>query len=153
MSCAIRDKIDSILRQARLDRDTPTMTVVGMLKNKVLTRLKDGSGTEETDELWLQMIASYAKELKKAITAFEAAGERGETLLAENRFELAFCEQFLPKKLDEEATEAIVRTIAAETGIKDPKQSGRLIGAVMKKHRDEVEAVHVKAAVAKILAE
>jgi len=153
MSSAIRDQIDSILRQARLDRDAPTMTVVGMLKNKVLTRLKDGSGAEETDELWLEMIASYAKELKKAITAFEAAGERGEALLAENRFELTFCEQFLPTKLDAEATEALVRTIVAETGIKDPKQSGRLIGAVMKKHRDEVEAVHVKAAVTKILAE
>lgn len=153
MSSAIRDQIDSILRQARLDRDAPTMTVVGMLKNKVLTRLKDGSGAEETDELWLEMIASYAKELKKAITAFEAAGERGAVLLAENQFELAFCEQFLPTKLDAAATEAIVRAIATETGIKDPKQSGRLIGAVMKKHRDEVEAVHVKAAVAKVLAE
>ncbi len=153
MSSEIRDQIDTILRQARRGRDAPTLTVVGMLKNKVLTKLKDGSGCEETDELWLQMIASYAKELKKAISAFEAAGERGATLLAENRFELAFCEKFLPTKLDAAATLALVRKVHAESGISDPRQAGRLIGAVMKKHRDQVEAALVKDAVAKVLAE
>jgi len=153
MSSAIRDQIDSILHQARRDRDAPTVTVVGMLKTKVLNRLKDGSGTEETDELWLQMIASYAKELKKAIPTFEAAGERGAVLLAENRFELAFCEQFLPKMLDAAATEALVREIHKDSGISDPRQAGRLVGMVMKTHRGKVEAGHVKAAVAKILAE
>lgn len=148
----IRAQIEAILRQARRDRDEPTKSVIGMLKNKVLTRLKDGSHAVEDDALWLDSITSYAKEVQKAIQKFEEIGEQGAQLLGEAQFELTFCQRFLPTKLDEAATEALVRAIAAEAKISDPKQIGRLIGAVMKGHRDEVDAALVRAAAEKVLA-
>ncbi|MEZ4383694.1 MAG: GatB/YqeY domain-containing protein [Nannocystaceae bacterium] len=153
MSTSIRDQIKAALLQARRERDEATKNVIGMLKNKMLSRLKDGSGAEENDALWLEVIATYAKEVTKAIVKLEEAGDRGAELVDEARFELGFCEQFLPKKLDEAATEALVRKIAAESGISDPKQAGRLTGAVMKKHRDEVDAALVRDIAARILSE
>ena len=149
----IREEIEKALRKARVDRDEATKNVIGMLKNKVLTQLKAGTGAVEDDALWLEQIQSYAKQVQKAIGEFEAAGDRGAELLAEARFELEFCERFLPKKLDEAATEALVRRIAGEAGISGPKMAGKLIGLVMKGHRDEVDAALVRAVAERVLAE
>ena len=148
---AIRDEIDAKLRQARIDKDEPTRNVIGMLKNKVLTVLKSGKGRAEDDALWREVLASYAKQLGKAIAEFEKVGERGNEAKAEAQFELKFCEQFLPKKLDEAATEALVKKVAAEAGVSSPKEMGKLMGLIMKNHRDEVDGGLVKKIAAKVL--
>ncbi|MEE9384063.1 MAG: GatB/YqeY domain-containing protein [Nannocystaceae bacterium] len=137
---AIRQQIDARLRQARIDRDGPTRDVIGMVKAKALMALKSGSkGREEDDPLWREVLAAYAKELKKAMASYAGLGERGQQGLNDARFELDFCEQFLPKKLDKAATEALVRRIATENGLTEAKQTGRLMGLVMKSHRHEID--------------
>ncbi len=150
---SISAQIKARLKQARRARDEDSKRVIGMLRTKVLNELKSGKGKEENDELWLAVLQSYAKQLRKSIAEYEKAGERGAALLAESRFELTFCEEFLPKRLDEAATEALVRAIAAESGLSGPKAMGRLMGAVMKKHRNEVDPALVRAAAQKVLAE
>jgi hypothetical protein len=148
---AIREEIDAKLKQARKDRDEPTKNVISMLKNKVLMELKSGSGAEENDELWKKTIASYAKQLSKAIPEFEQAGDRGVEAKKEAEFELAFCEQFLPKKLDAAATEELVRKLAADNGITDAKMMGKLMGLIMKSHKDEVDGQLARQAAQKVL--
>ena len=64
---AIKDEIDARLKQARRDRDEATLNVIGMLRNRVLTELKSGSGAVESDELWLAVIGAYVKQLRKSI--------------------------------------------------------------------------------------
>jgi uncharacterized protein YqeY len=147
----IREQIDAVFKQARRDRDEPTKNVIGMLKAKVLNELKSKKGGDETDELWLRTLGSYAKQLRKSIAQFEELGERGAEALSEAQFELDFCERFLPTKLDEAATEALVRRIAAEADITDKKMMGKLMGMVMKAHRDEVDPGVVKRVAAQVL--
>jgi uncharacterized protein len=149
---AIRDEIDARLKQARKDRDEKTKNVVAMLKNKVLTELKSGSGRVEDDALWTETIASYAKQLRKAMDEFDKVGERAQDAKAEAEFELAFCEGFLPKKLDEAATEALIRKIATEHGITDAKMMGKLMGIIMKSHKDEVDGQLVRTVAQRVLA-
>lgn len=147
----LREQIEAKLRQARLSKDEPTKNVIGMLKSKVLLELKSGAGKEENDGLWLEVLKGYVKQLKKTLAEFDALGERGKAGADEARFELAFCDQFLPKKLDEAATEAIVRQLASANNITDPKQVGRLMGLVMKAHKDEVDSDLVKQIATRIL--
>ena len=135
----IKTQIEKAFRKARLERDEPTKTVIGMIKNKVLTALKSGSGVEDSDELWLETVAAYAKQSRKTIAELEPLGEKAAEALAEAHFELEFCEQYLPKKLDAEATQALVRKLAEDNGISSKKQMGRLMGLIMKNHRDEVD--------------
>ena len=148
---AIREEIDAKLRQARIDKDERTRNVIGMLKNKVLLELKSGSGRTEDDVLWREVISSYVKQLQKAIPEFEKAGERGNEGKAEAEWELAFCNQFLPSKLDEAATEALVRKIAADNGLTSAREMGKLMGLIMKGHKDEVDGAVVKKVAAKVL--
>lgn len=136
---AIRDDLEARLKQARKDRDERTKNLINGLKNKVLMELKSGSGVADDDALWLDVIAKYAKQVTKAIPEFEKAGERGTEALEEARFELAYCEAFLPQKLDEAATEALVRSLVAEHHIDGPKQMGKLMGLMMNNHKDELD--------------
>ncbi|MFO7564917.1 MAG: GatB/YqeY domain-containing protein [Enhygromyxa sp.] len=147
----IKAQIDQAFRKARLERDEATKTVIGMLKNKVLTELKSGSGAVENDELWLASIAAYAKQCRKTLAELEPLGEKAADAVAEARFELEFCERFLPNKLDAEATEALVRKIAQDNGISDKKQMGRLMGLIMKNHRDEIDGDLARQAAEKVL--
>ena len=150
---AIKDEIDAKLRQARKDRDARTINVVGLIKNKVLAELKSGSGVVESDALWLDAIAAYQKGVKKAMVQFEELGDRGAEALDEAKFEVAFCEQFLPTKLDEAATEALVRKLVADNSLSGAASMGRLMGLVMKGHKDEVDGAIVKAVAQRVLAE
>ena len=150
----IKAQIKAAFRQARLDRDEPTKTVIGMLKAQVLNRVKSGQGVEETDELWLEVVQAYAKQLRKSIVEYEKIGDAAAENLAETRFELEFCERYLPTKLDAAATEALVRKIAEDNGIAaggGRKQMGRLMGMVMKSHRDEVDGDLVRKAAEALL--
>lgn len=149
---SIREDIDARFRKARLERDERTKNTIMMLKNKVLTELKSGSGAVEDDALWLAVITNYQKQVSKAVPEFEKAGERGVEALEEARFELAFCQQFLPSKLDEAATEAIVRRLVAEHGIEGPKQMGKLMGLLMKAHKDELDGDLARAVAQRVLA-
>jgi uncharacterized protein YqeY len=147
----IKAQIDAAFRKARLERDEPTKTVIGMLKSKVLLELKSGSGVTEDDELWLRTVAAYAKQVRKTIGELEPLGAQAAAALAEARFELEFCERFLPKKLDAAATEALVRKLAADNGITDKKQMGKLMGLIMKNHKDEVDGDLARAAAESVL--
>ncbi|MFV8754162.1 GatB/YqeY domain-containing protein [Nannocystaceae bacterium ST9] len=149
---SIKEQIDVAFRKARIERDEATKNVIGMLKNKVLMELKSGSGAVEDEAMWLRNVEAYAKQLRKAMAEFEALGDKALTQMAEARFELDFCERFLPKRLDADATEALVRKLAAESGVSDPKQKGKLMGLIMKGHKDEVDGDLVRVAVDKVLA-
>ncbi|PRQ06781.1 GatB/YqeY domain-containing protein [Enhygromyxa salina] len=150
-SDGIKAQIDKAFRKARLERDEPTKLVIGMIKNKVLTELKSGSGVEETDALWFDNVTAYAKQVRKTIAELEPLGDRAAEALAEARFELAFCEQFLPTKLDAAATDALVAELAQANGITDKKQIGRLMGLIMKNHRDEVDGDLARQAAERVL--
>lgn len=147
----IKAQIDQAFRKARLERDDQTKTVIGMLKTKVLTELKSGSGAVENDALWLSSIAAYSKQVRKTIAELEPLGEQAAEALAEARFELEFCQQFLPKKLDADATETLVRKLAEDHKITDKQQIGRLMGLIMKNHRDEVDGDLARRAAEKVL--
>jgi len=96
------------------------------------------------DALVLDVIGAYRKQLQKALVEYEGLGERAAAQVAQLRFELAFCEGYLPKGMAEDAVRALVRDRIAALGVTDAKQVGRLVGDVMKTHKGQVEAADVK---------
>lgn len=141
----LEQTLNDVLAHAMKDKDARTAGVVRMLKTKVLERrtAKGFSGVVD-DALVLDVIAAYRKQLQKALAEYDKAGERGAAQAAELRFEIGFCEGYLPKGLDEAALRALVRARLEALGITDAKQVGRLVGDVMKTHKGQVEAGDVK---------
>jgi uncharacterized protein YqeY len=142
---ALEQELTNRLTQAIKTKDARTADVVRMLKTRLHERrtAKDFSGTID-DALVLDVIAAYRKLLQKAIAEYDKLGERGAEQAAKLRFEIGFCEGYLPKGMDEASVRTLVKERLASLGIADAKQIGRLVGDIMKTHKGQVEARDVK---------
>ena len=142
---ALETQLNDLLKQAMRDKDANTLSVVRMLKTKVMERrtAKDFTGTVD-DALVTEVIAAYRKQMQKGLEEFEKAGVTSGEQVDQMKFEITFCERFLPKGLDAAAVEALVKERIASLGIKDKAQMGRLMGDLMKTHKGQIEAGDVK---------
>jgi uncharacterized protein YqeY len=142
---ALEQTLTDALTQAIKAKDMETANVVRMLKTKIQERrtAKGFAGVVD-DALVLDVMGAYRKQLQKAIVEFEKVGERGAAQAAALRFEIGFCERYLPKTMDEAAVRALVKERIGALGITDAKQAGRLVGDIMKTHKGQVEAGDVK---------
>ena len=142
---SLEQTLTETLTRAIRDKDSRVADVVRMLKSRITERrTAKGFSGQIDDALVLDVIAAYRKSLQKALPDYEKAGERGRAQAEQLRFEIEFCERFLPRGLDEEALRALVRERLGALGITDAKQVGRVVGDVMKTHKGHVEAGDVK---------
>jgi len=142
---SLEQTLNDTLTQAIRDKDARVSDVVRMIKSRITERrTAKGFSGQIDDALVLDVIGAYRKSLQKALPDYEKAGERGQAQAAQLRFEIEFCERFLPRGLDEAALRALVRERLSALGVTDAKQVGRVVGDVMKTHKGQVEAGDVK---------
>lgn len=141
----LEESLNDTLTQAIKRKDTRTADVVRMIKTKLMERrTAKGFSGQVDDALVMDVIGTYRKQLQKALAEYEALGERGQAQVAQLRFEVEFCQGYLPKGLGEDALRALVRERLAALGVTEAKQVGRLVGDIMKTHKGQVEAADVK---------
>jgi uncharacterized protein YqeY len=141
----LEQDLNARLTRAIKDKDAPTADTLRMLKSRLQERrTAKGFSGQVDDALVLDVIGAYRKQLQKALVEFEKVGERGAAQAAQLRFEIALCEGYLPRGLDEAALRALVSERLQALAITDAKQVGRLVGDVMKTHKGQVEAGEVK---------
>src|SRR2546428_9858277 len=137
----LEQTLDEALKQAMKDKDGRTADVVRMLKTRLQERRTAKGFTGVVDDaLVLDVIGAYRKQLQKAIAEYDKIGERGAAQAATLRFELEFCERYLPKGMDEAAVRALVKERLAALGITDAKQAGRPPGDLLKTPKGQGEA-------------
>ena len=90
-----------------------------------------------------QAVSAYAKKLKKASAEYEklSATEQVQQLHAE----IKIVDEFMPKQMDESALDAIVTQTIANLGATSAKDSGKVIGAVMKQTGGTADAARIRA--------
>lgn len=149
---ALEEQLNDTLKQAMKDKDQRTSDVVRMIKTKIMERrTAKGFSGQVDDALITDVIAAYRKQLQKAAEEFDKLGEKGKEQATELRFEIQFCERFLPQQLDAAALRALVEERIAALGVTDAKQVGKLIADIMKTHKGLVEASDIKRAAEQIL--
>ena len=149
----LEQQLNDTLKQSMRDKDQRTSDVVRMLKTKIMERRTSKGFTGEVDDaLITDVIAAYRKQMQKALEEFEKIGEKGAEQAAELRFEIQFCERFLPKGMDEAALKALVQERITALGVTDVKQMGKLVGDIMKSHKGLVEAGDIKRIAESLLA-
>ncbi len=138
---SIQEQLEAELKAATLERDQARLDVIRGVKTEIqMVRTSKGFDGEVDDALYQQVIAAYSKKMSKARAEYEkAGGERGREMAAQLQFEVDYLARWLPQKLDEEATLALVLTTIAELGVNDPKQAGRVMGSIMKNHGKDVD--------------
>jgi uncharacterized protein YqeY len=142
---SLEQTLNDTLTQAIRDRDGRVSDIIRMIKSRITERrTAKGFSGEVDDALVLDVIGAYRKSLQKALPDYEKAGERGQAQAAQLRFEIEFCERYLPRGMDDAALRALVRERLGALGVTDAKQVGRVVGDVMKTHKGQVEAGDVK---------
>jgi len=142
---SVETQIHERLKDAMRAKDARTADCIRMIKTKHMER-RTAAGFKGPldDNLWLEVIAAYQKQLRKSREEYVAIGDRGAEAVAQLDFEIGFCAQFLPKAASDDETRSIVRETLARLGVSDAKQAGRVVGDVMKAHKGKLEPATVK---------
>jgi len=142
---SVESDIQDRLKEAMRAKDARTADCIRMIKTKHMER-RTAAGFKGPldDNLWLDVIASYQKQLRKSREEYVAVGERGADAVAQIDFEIGFCAKFLPKAASDDEVRTIVRETVARLGVSDVKQSGRVVGDIMKAHKGKLDPASVK---------
>lgn len=138
----IVDDVTRQLTEAMRARDAARVAALRAARAAFQNEMKRDGASTLSDDAAGAVLRRLAKQYGESIEAYESAG-RAETAERE-RAELAVLEAFLPRLADEDATRAMVRAAIAETGASGPGDVGRVMGAVMKKHKGEVDGALAK---------
>lgn len=151
-SSAIWEDLNTRLKTAMKAGKTKERDVIRMVKSRIQAETKSADFTGDLDDaLCVRLIKAYVVQMQKAIPDYEKAGERAADDIAQLRFEIEYLTPFLPAKLDEEATRTLVSDLIGKLGVSGGKHVGRVMGTVMKDHKDSVDAGLVRRIAAEIL--
>lgn len=141
----IEAQLQDLLKEAMRNRDAGTADCVRMIKTKHMER-RTAAGFKGPldDALWLDVISSYQKQLRKAREEYAGLGERGAEKLPQLDFEIEVCGRFLPKMAGEDEVRAAVKEAIARLGVTDAKQAGKVLGDIMKAHKGKFDPAMVK---------
>ncbi len=122
----IEEDLKLAMRERKeLQRETLRMVIAGF-KNKRIELGRDLTEAEELD------VVRYSVKTRK--DSAEQYAKAGRPELAEKeQAEVAVLEGYLPTQVSEDEAREVVRSIAAELAISDPKQMGQLMKAVMQR--------------------
>jgi len=137
---SLLNEIDTRLVQARRDRNTAVADCLKIVKTRLSVKKSEkGFSGELTDEIVLQTIAGYRKEVKKALEEMEKGGA-GDTEIAEKyRFEIEYLSEFLPKLMDREQTVEVVKAVIQQTGALTKRDKGRVMSTLMKEYSGRID--------------
>ena len=142
---SIETQLQDLLKEAMRAKDGRTADCVRMIKTKHMER-RTAAGFKGAldDALWLDVIAAYQKQLRKAREEYAGLGERGAEKLPQLDFEIELCARFLPKLASEDEVRAAVKEAIARLGVSDPKQAGKVLGDIMKTQKGKFDPAMVK---------
>ena len=150
---SIETEFQSELKDAMKSGDKARLDTVRMVHSEILLAKSAPGFTGEIDDaLYLDVIAAQVMKDRKSIDEYSALGERGAAMVAKYEAEVDYLSRWLPSQMSEEDTESLVRSTVAELGAEgDPKAAGRVIGHIMKTHKDEVDGGLVNKVVRRVL--
>ncbi|OGN01958.1 MAG: aspartyl-tRNA amidotransferase [Candidatus Yanofskybacteria bacterium RIFCSPHIGHO2_01_FULL_42_12] len=138
----LKEKLKNDMKEAMKSGNTLKRLVLSLLqsaiKNKELQkRAKSGKAEELSDEEVLEVITSEVKKRKESIEVYEKAG-RGE-LAQKERDELTVLMEYMPEQMSEDEIRAEVKKAIAETGAKEIKEMGKVLGVLMLKLKGKAD--------------
>lgn len=151
----LHEQLNEALKSAMKENDTNIKNYTRNVKSKLaeycVANMIDRSNLVD-DNIIITVITSYKKSLEKAIELL-SNNKMGGNLIDEYNKEIDFLSKFLPKQEDmEKEIINTINTILEQSSINDPKQTGKVMGLVMKSFK-EMNKVVDGALVKKIVVE
>jgi uncharacterized protein len=134
---SIVDRVTEQIPVAMRQRDAARLAALRNMRAALLHEMKKDGASTLSEDACVAVLRRLEKQRRESIAAFRDAG-RADRAAAEEA-ELAVVQEFLPRLADEARTRAWVEEAIAATGARAPGDAGRVMGAVMKAHKGEVD--------------
>jgi uncharacterized protein YqeY len=131
---SISEQMAAELKDAMKTQDGKRRDVIRQVQTEVATARSAPDFAGEVDDAFYQkVIASYVKKMDKSREEYAGYGERGRAMAEKLAYEVEYLSRWLPSRLGEEETRALVKSAIVELGVAgDEKAAGRVTGHLIK---------------------
>ena len=136
----IRDRLKAAQVTAMKAGDKPRTAAIRLILSALKNRdieLRTGAAPADDDAMVTEVLQKMIKQRRESIAMYETGG-RAELAEAE-RAEVAVIEEFLPRQMSEEETNAAIDAIVAETGAGSVKDMGRVMAVLKDRHASQLD--------------
>jgi uncharacterized protein YqeY len=134
---SLADLINQDLKAAMKSADSIKLNTIRSIRAQIIEFSKRGTGSEISPEDEIAMLLSAAKKRKEAIEMYEKGGRND--LAEQEKKELSIINGYLPKQMNREEVEAIVKRIIGEVGAVSSKDFNKAMPAAMKELKGKVD--------------
>lgn len=149
----IRDTIKAAQVAAMKAGDKERLAAVRLILARIKDRdieLRTAETQPDDDALVTEVLQKMVKQRRESIALYEQGGRP--ELAAAEAAEVAVIEEFLPARLSEAETVALIEALKAELGATSIKDMGKVVGALKARHGSQLDMASastlVKAALA-----
>ena len=146
----IVDDVTAQMKDALRAKQTTRLSTLRSVRAGFLNEMKKDGSETLPDEVCIGVLRKLEKQRRESIEAFEKGGraDRAET----EKEELAVIQEFLPSLANPATTRAWVEQAIRSSGAESAKELGKVMGAVMKAHKGDVDGNLARTIAAELLA-
>ncbi len=133
----IVEQISEDLKQAMRDKDAVRLSGIRNMRAALLLAMKEDGSASLSDEKAQEVLRKLAKQRQESVDAYRGAGRAD--LADPELAEMKLIESYLPQLADLETTRLWVQEAIAATGATGARDKGKVMGALMKAHKAELD--------------
>lgn len=133
----IFETVTAQMKEALKAKDPARLAALRNIRAAFLNEMKKDNAAGVADEVCVGILRRLEKQRLESIEAFEKAG-RAEQAAAE-KADLTVIRSYLPSLADEATTRRWVQEAIAASGPSGPSDVGKVMGALMKAHKGEMD--------------
>lgn len=131
------ERVNEEMKQALKAKQPERLSALRNIRAGFLYEMKKDGASSLADEVCIAVLRKLEKQRQESIEAFAKGGR--EEMAAAERAELAVLRAFLPSLADEATTARWVEEAIAASGASSAKEVGKVMGALMKAHKGELD--------------
>ena len=131
------ERVNDEMKDALKAKQAERLAALRNIRAAFLYEMKKDGAATLAEEPAIAVLRKLEKQRQESIEAFSKGGR--EEMAAAERAELAVVQEFLPRLADEATTARWVEEAIAVSGASSPKEIGKVMGALMKAHKGEMD--------------
>ena len=137
----MRDEINAALKRAMKDKNSNRLSTLRLIsaaiKDRDIAARSDGNDARVSDEDVLAILVKMVKQRQESARVYE---EGNRLDLSERELsEIVIIEEFLPRQLSAEKTEAVIAQAISDTGAESIRDMGKVMGILKSKYTGQID--------------
>ena len=137
----IEEKYKDSIKSKQSDTTNTLRLIKSAIKDKDIENRSKTQEDEIDDQKIMSLLQNLIKQRKDSIESFKVASRND--LIEKEQAEIDLISQFLPKQLNEEEIESVIREIIKSNGFNSVKDMGKLMNLVKTKYSGSIDMAMV----------